>query len=123
MSAMATQEHQPTIVYSTVYSGEDKKKTSKLRVTGLFEGNSPVTGEFPAQMDSNAENFGDIWWRHHFDNIFQSMISRQMWQAITCMTTQFRGYICVPRPAWVDGSIFVYIKILGHLIYRLVDVP
>ena len=38
-------------------------KTSKLRVTGLFEGNSPVTGEFPAQMASNAENVS-IWWRH-----------------------------------------------------------
>ena len=32
------------------------KKTSKLRVTGLCEGNSPVTGEFPAQRASNAEN-------------------------------------------------------------------
>ena len=32
------------------------KKTSKLRVTGLCAGNSPVTGEFPAQMASNAEN-------------------------------------------------------------------
>ena len=32
-------------------------ETSKLRVTGLCEGNSPVTGEFPAQMASNAENF------------------------------------------------------------------
>ena len=32
------------------------KKTSKLRVTGLCVGNSPVTGEFPAQMTSNAEN-------------------------------------------------------------------
>ena len=31
------------------------KKTSKLRVTGLCEGNSPVTGEFPAQRSSNAE--------------------------------------------------------------------
>ena len=31
-------------------------KTSKLRVTGLCEGNSPVTGEFPAQRASNAEN-------------------------------------------------------------------
>ena len=30
------------------------KKTSKLRVTGLCEGNSPVTGEFPAQSASNA---------------------------------------------------------------------
>ena len=32
------------------------KKTSKLRVTGFCVGNSPVTGEFPAQMASNAEN-------------------------------------------------------------------
>ena len=30
------------------------KKTSKLRVTGLCAGNSPVTGEFPAQMASKA---------------------------------------------------------------------
>ena len=40
------------------------KKTSKLRVTGLCEGNSPVTGEFPAQRASNAEKVS-IWWRHH----------------------------------------------------------
>ena len=33
-------------------------------VTGLCAGNSPVTGEFPAQMASNVEN-GSIWWRHH----------------------------------------------------------
>ena len=40
------------------------KKTSKHRVTGLCEGNSPVTGEIPAQRASNAENVS-IWWRHH----------------------------------------------------------
>ena len=40
------------------------KKTSKLRVVGLCAGNSPVTGEFPAQRASNAENVS-IWWRHH----------------------------------------------------------
>ena len=32
------------------------KKTQKLHVTGLCEGNSPVTGEFPAQRANNAEN-------------------------------------------------------------------
>ena len=32
------------------------KKTSQLRVTGPCVGNSPGTGEFPAQMASNAEN-------------------------------------------------------------------
>ena len=40
------------------------KKTSKLRVTGLGEGNSPVTAGFPSQRSSNAENVS-IWWRHH----------------------------------------------------------
>ena len=40
------------------------KKTSKLRITGLCAGKSPGTGEFPAQMASNAENVS-IWWRHH----------------------------------------------------------
>ena len=40
------------------------KNTSKFRVTGLCEGNSPVTGEFPAQRVSNTENVS-IWWRHH----------------------------------------------------------
>ena len=40
------------------------KKISKLRVTGLCVGNSPVIGEFPAQKASNAEN-ASIGWRHH----------------------------------------------------------
>ena len=39
------------------------KKTSKLRVAGLFAGNSPGTGEIPAQMASYAENVS-IWRRH-----------------------------------------------------------
>ena len=39
-------------------------KRSKLRVTGLCEGNSLVTGEFPTQRASNTENIS-IWWRHH----------------------------------------------------------
>ena len=43
--------------------GRRSNKTSKLRVTGLFE---TVTGEFPTQRVSNAENVS-IWWRHHVD--------------------------------------------------------
>ena len=33
------------------------KEPSKLRITGLCAGNSPETGEFPAQVASNAEMF------------------------------------------------------------------
>ena len=46
------------------------KKTSKLRVTGLCAGNSPGTGEFPAQIASYAE-YVSIWWRHH---VFQPVV-------------------------------------------------
>ena len=55
MSAMTSQITSLTIAYSTVYSRRRSKKTSKLRVTGLSAENSPVTGEFPAQMASTAE--------------------------------------------------------------------
>ena len=54
--------------------GRRWNKTSKLRVTGLCAGNSPVTGEFPAQMASNAEKVF-IWWRHHHDNCQQTGVS------------------------------------------------
>ena len=37
------------------------------KTTGLCEGNSPVTGLFPALRASNAEN-DSIWWRHHESN-------------------------------------------------------
>ena len=56
MSAMASQITGVSIIYSTVCSGAELKKKSKLRVTGLCAGNSPVTDEFPAQRASNAEN-------------------------------------------------------------------
>ena len=49
MDAIASQITSLTIVYSIVYSDVDKK-TSKFRVTALRAGNSPETGECPAQM-------------------------------------------------------------------------
>ena len=64
MNAMASQITSLTIVYSIVYSRCRSKKTSKFRVTGLCAGNPPMTGEFPAQMVSNAENVS-ISWRYY----------------------------------------------------------
>ena len=48
-------------------------KTSKLRITGLCEGNSPLTSEFPAQRASNAENIS-VWWRHHVYHLLDIII-------------------------------------------------
>ena len=56
--------HQPYDCLLSCLFRHRSKKTSKLCVTGLCEGNLPATGEFPAQRASNAENVSS-WWRHH----------------------------------------------------------
>ena len=56
--------HQPHECLLNCLFRRRSKKASKLRVTGLCAGNSPVTGEFPAQTTNYTENIS-IWWRHH----------------------------------------------------------
>ena len=63
------------------------KKTSKLCVTGLCEGNSPVIGEFPSQRASNAENVS-IWWRHQ-----EHTISQVQWM-VWCMSNHAYSISC-----------------------------
>ena len=86
MSASAPQVTSPTIVNPRciVYSRRISKKTSTLPVTGLCEGNSPLTGEFPAQRASYAANVS-IWWRHH-------------------------GYVCPQRKKLCNLECFVYLN-------------
>ena len=60
MGAMASQITSLTIVYAAVYSGTDQRKHQSPASLVLCEGNSPVTGEFPAQRDSDAEKVS-IW--------------------------------------------------------------
>ena len=62
MGAIASQITSLTIVYSTVYSDAHQGKHQSS--ASLAFNNSPGTGEFPAQIVSNAENVS-IWWRHH----------------------------------------------------------
>ena len=64
------------------------KKTSKPRVTGLWEGNSPVTGEFPSQRASNAENVS-IWWRHHGVNNREEVVFLSESFTNHCCSTTF----------------------------------
>ena len=70
------------------------KKTSKLRVTGLCAGNSPETGEFPAQMASNAENVS-IWWRHH--------VYVGMWASVCVL----KCHVCILVALYVIYIIFI----------------
>ena len=67
MDTIASQITSLTIVYSIVYSDANQRK-HQSSTSLAFVGNSPGTGEFPAQMASNAENVS-IWWRHPVDSI------------------------------------------------------
>ena len=66
------------------------KKTSKLRLTGLCAGNSPGTGEFPAQMASYAENVS-IWWRHHAYTFYYQFIFTHG-SAFVALTSSIHAY-------------------------------
>ena len=79
------------------------KKTSKLRVSGLCEGNSPGTGEFPAQMASDAENVS-IWWRHHeiwadASDWINNSVHKFLWDIIICPCYHF-----IEVRAWMKNN-------------------
>ena len=116
--------HQPHHCLLNRLFGCRSKKTSKLRVTGLCAGNSPGTGEFPAQMASNAENVS-FWWRHHARlmrgcyayiwmslsaipvNNITALVQITAWHRTgdkplaESMTVTLLTHICVTRPRWV----------------------
>ena len=56
--------HQPPDCLLNCLFSCRSKKTSKLRVSGLCAGNSPVNGEFPTQRARDAESVS-ISWRHY----------------------------------------------------------
>ena len=59
MGAMASLITSLTIVYAIFHSGADQRK-NQSPASLVFAGNSPVIGEFPAQMANNEEKFS-IW--------------------------------------------------------------
>ena len=71
------------------------KKTSKLHVTGLCEGNFPVPSEFPAQRASNAEKFP-------FDDVI-------MWASglLKSLATQLLIQKLVPASNHTGNSLFI----------------
>ena len=69
--------HQPHDCLLSGLFRRRSKKTWKLRVTGLCVGNSPGTGEFPAQISSDAENVS-IWWRHNGKQFLYTLIAFQV---------------------------------------------
>ena len=64
MSAMASKITGVSIVCFEPFFSRRSKKMSKPIITGLCDGNSPVTAEFSAPTAGHAEDV-PTWWRHH----------------------------------------------------------
>ena len=86
--------HQPHDYLLKRLSRRRSKKTPKLRVTGLCEGNSPGTGEFPSQMARNAENVY-ICWRHHAEPLEVISVTFYSKRIISCKFF----YLKLPLPS------------------------
>ena len=86
------------------------KEISKLCVTGLCEGNSLVTSEFPAQRTSNVENVS-IWWCHHVPMWIYWINVSESWILNHCNMLHIKfSFICkelpcrlVPYIKWLIG--------------------
>ena len=75
------------------------KKTSKLRVTGLCAGNSPVTGEFPAQRASNAEIFP-------FNDVIMIEIEQTTTPGVNRWRCCYLTHMWVTKLEWVNNKTY-----------------
>ena len=89
MSIMASQITSVSIVCSTIGTAPDQRKYQSSASLNFCAGNSPVTGDFPAQKASNAKN-ASIWWCHHDDGNIESVWIKFL-QTHRCMTNI---YVC-----------------------------
>ena len=86
-------DHQPHDCLLNGLFRRKSKKTSKLCVTGLCVGNSPVTGEFPAQRASIAENVS-FWWRHRAGCIMPLQSPNPVWTSSVLRCVKYRVISC-----------------------------
>ena len=88
MSASASQITNLTIVYSTTYSRRRSKKASRLRVTDLCAGYSPVTGEIPAQRPVTRKMFP-------FDDVIMALSLHAEYIPKLLLMVRSRAFLCV----------------------------
>ena len=113
MSAIASQITGVSIVAFYRLLRRKSRKTEKLRITDLCEGNSSASDEFPAYRGaSNAEDVS-IWWRHHNNNNAPSLHfvmngSHPILSTIICAYWSHRMLISKPvkQPCqiWINAS-------------------
>ena len=115
--------HQPHHYLLSRLFRRRSKKTSKLRVTGLFLRNSPFTGDFPAEIASNAENVS-IWWYHHVSIAITTNFQRKAvyhqwsWNYISFISTFYRfNYLSVWIRTGYQRTFIDSIILFNHRFY------
>ena len=92
------------------------KKTSKLRVTSHCAGNSPGTGEFPAQMASNAEMFP-------FDDVIMCLLYSKHWFATICIRSLTGWVSCVKNDQSIRSQVsYSCVTWSGQTIRRIMHI-
>ena len=99
--------HQPNDCSLNRLFRRSSKKTSKLRVTGLCVGNSPVTDEFPAERTSNAEKFP-------FDDVIMESFKEHVTEAVSSFIALYGTHI-VTIVCNMTGSHSISAKVLFQI--------
>ena len=113
MTTMASQITSLTVVYSIVYSDADQRKhqsSASLAFCGEFTG----TGEFPAQIASNAENVSIddtiMVSRNFFNTIRTTFVVPWNAMELEQHTLEFHG---IPYNLWLDSKFHGFPKFHG----------
>ena len=112
MGAMASQITILTNVNSTIYSGTDQRKHQISASLAFCAGNYRGTGEFPAQLASNAENVS-IWWLHGSDRNKTLHM-----EPVPGIATYFPAVVCAG--IYYEKFIAIWMRVKGNF-YRIND--
>ena len=91
---MASQSPASLVFTQPFIQVQINEKKQKLRDTGLCAGNSPVTGEFPAQMASNAEKCFHLmtssWQNEYVKYVFRNCQEFELKMLSICLKSMAR---------------------------------
>ena len=121
MSVIASQITSPTIVYSTVYSGADKRKHQSSASLAFSRGihRGPVNS--PHKWPEKGKNVS-IWWRHHVHSSSHLITRWFMWCSALAMLHPVTAYKdCLEECAVLGLNVpLVYLLLLLLMYYIII---
>ena len=116
MTTIASQITSLTIVYSTVYSDADQRKTSKLRVTGLCVGNSPGPVNSPHKGPVTRKMFP-------FDDVIMRLGIACLWGGEYAAFPQMQNIGVSLLKLWIDQPVELAVLWAAMMIFITRLVP